>query len=88
MKVLSLQELAKIQNELEEKAGKLVAEVSKRAAIENVPPEEVWIQVRTYRQKLYSTDDPEPRTPTHIKDIIPGVIENIRKRGKRRKLCQ
>lgn len=80
-KVLSLEELAKMQKELEKKAGKLMAEVAKRATAENVPPEEIWIYLRLYREKLYSTDDPEPKVPTPLNDIVDGVIEDIRKRG-------
>lgn len=81
--VLSLQELAKMQNNLEEQAGKLMAEVSKRAAAENVPPEEIWIYVRAYRRKLKSTDDRKLVAATPLKGLVGEVMENIRKRGKR-----
>lgn len=80
-KVLSLQEMARMQKELEEKAGKLMVEVSKRAAAEKVPPEEIWIHLRLYRQKLYSTDNPKPKVVMPLSDIVDGVIEDIRKRS-------
>lgn len=81
--ILSLEELAKMQNELEEQAGKLQAEVSRRAAAENVPPEEVWIRMRAYRKKLKSTDDREPVAATPLKGLVDKVMENIKRRGKR-----
>lgn len=79
-KVLSLQELAKMQNELEEQAGKLVDEVSKRAAAEKVPPEEIWIHMRVYRKKLQSSDDPEPKVATPLKGIVADVMERLKNR--------
>ena len=87
MTVLSLQELAQIQRNVEEQIDKLGIEILKRATAENIPPKEICEYLPLYREKLRSTDS-KRAVPTLLKDIVDDVIEDIRKRSERRQSCR
>lgn len=81
MHILSIEDLAKLQKEIEDLTAKLHVEIARRAELHKVPETEVWKAVHFYRSKISSTDDEKPTNPAPLKGAVADVMEKIKARS-------